>query len=177
MGQKPRHTSKIRKADIKVAVQPTKTTRLGTRSTVDIIVEDWDRKRLIVLERLVKHGQYISGEELATAIETNPGEPLPEGLRDYLCRLLRGEIKRKRGRKKEDKVVQWLMEHVIAQAYQQVLDHIQAKRTYRGRQRIAKGELAPHEEAARVIKEYYPDVFPRASPKRIANILSSQKFR
>jgi hypothetical protein len=179
MDRKSQPKSNRRNAAGKVSAQPTtaEMPRPGISSTVEAILADWDRKSLTVLDRLVKDGQNISGEEMAIAIKNNPGQPLPEDFRDYLCRFLRGKVKRTRGRKKEDKVVQWLTEHVVAPAYQQVLAHIQASRTSRGRQRIAKGELAPHEEAARVIKDYYPDVFPTASPKRIANILSSRKFR
>ena len=34
-------------------------------------------------------------------IESNPGQPLPDGLRDYLCQILRGKVKQKRGRRNQ----------------------------------------------------------------------------
>ena len=164
-----------RKANVKAPNQPAAAKPLGphTRSTVDVR----DRKSLDVLDGLVKDGQYVSGEELAIAIETNPGQTLPEGLREYLCRFLRGKIHKKRGRKQTDKVIPWLREYVVAPAYKEILAQIRSERTARGQQRTARGSLAPHEEAARLIKERYGSLFPNASPKRIANILSSRKFR
>jgi hypothetical protein len=60
--------------------------------------------------------------KLATKpLSTGSAICLPQGLCNYLCRFLRGKIKRQRGRKKEDEVVQWLTEHLIAPEYQKVL--------------------------------------------------------
>src|SRR6266581_6029312 len=57
---------------------------------------------LSVLDRCVRDGEYISAQIVAAAIEANPGKVLPDSLRDYLCRFLRGEVKRPRGRKKSE---------------------------------------------------------------------------
>lgn len=42
---------------------------------------------------------YLTKEDLALMLDSNPGRPLPDKLRDYLVRFLRDEVKRKRGRK------------------------------------------------------------------------------
>src|SRR5450755_1744354 len=36
--------------------------------------------------------RYVSGRQLAFAIENNPGVALPDDFRDYLCRFLKREI-------------------------------------------------------------------------------------
>jgi acyl-CoA synthetase (AMP-forming)/AMP-acid ligase II len=87
------------------------------RSTVDIILEESGPENLPAVEWLAAKGHYISAEELAVVIESNPGQPLPDRFRDYLCRFLRGQIQRKRGRKTTDQLTQVLTEFVVRPVY------------------------------------------------------------
>jgi hypothetical protein len=144
-----------------------------TRSTIDAILEDCDPTSLSWLEWRSKSGHYISGEELAVAIEANAGQPLPDGLRDYLCRYLRGKIKRKRGPKGSDREFRFLIEFLANAEYRKELRRLQMERKVRGRQAIAEGVLSPHEEAVRIIKERFRIRFAGVTPERVANILSS----
>jgi hypothetical protein len=68
-------------------------------------VEDWQPPKPktyvgfppIMFLRLAEHAsktRYVSGPELAFAIEKNPGVALSDELRQYLCRLLRGQVER-----------------------------------------------------------------------------------
>jgi len=143
------------------------------RSTVDIILKDCDPTSLSWLDWLSKSGHYISGKELAGAIEANPGVPLPDALRDYLCRFLRGNVKRKRGPKGSEREFRFLIEYLANNEYRKELRRLQKERKVRGRQAIAEGVLTPHEEAVRIIKERFRIRFVGVTPERVANILSS----
>src|SRR5215813_7273829 len=76
-----------------------KASRPQARSTVKILLKEYDPKNLSYLDWRATNGSYIDGKELAVAITANPGQSLPDGLRDYLCRFLLGKVKRKRGPK------------------------------------------------------------------------------
>jgi hypothetical protein len=49
------------------------------------------------IEYRLSIGDYVSGEELAVAIENDTDKILPDQVRDYLCRFLRGKVKKKPG--------------------------------------------------------------------------------
>ena len=93
------------------------------------IIEDW--------EWLVENGRHISGEELALAIEANPADPLPDALRGYLCRFLRGKIKRKPGPKRSQREFKFLIEFLAAREYRKELSRIQKDRKTRGREELS----------------------------------------
>jgi len=118
--------------------------------------------------------EYVSGEDLATAIEARPGEPLPDIVRDYVCRYLRGKVKQKPGPQKS-RTRTFVTETAVALEYERELRRLQAERRARGG-RTAKGEPAPHEEAAIIIQKRYKS-FAMMTPRRVANILSSRKYR
>jgi hypothetical protein len=166
-----RRKNKRPKASVppKVAKAP----QADLRPTVDIILEDCDPKSFTGLEWLATSGRYVSGEQLAAAIAANPGVALPDGLRDYLCRFLRKKIKQKRGPKRSEPEVQFLIEFMAASEYQKELRRLQKERRFRGREAIGKGELSPHEEALKIIKERFRERFGSVTPRRIANIISS----
>jgi hypothetical protein len=117
---------------------------------------------------------YVSGEELATAIEADPGEALPDIVRDYLCRHLRGKPKKKPGPKKSD-LHDFISEFFATMDYENELRRLQVERKTRGGRKI-KGESAPHEEAAKIIKDRFKR-FAMLSPRAIANLLSSRRSR
>jgi hypothetical protein len=126
------------------------------------------------IEFRLSRNQYVSGQELADAIEASPGEVLPDSVREYLCRYLRGQVKQKPGPKRPW-ATKALYEMLASSEYREELCRLQAERKVRGG-RAVKGELAPHEEAARIIQQRYK-YFRGMSPRRIANILSSRKYR
>lgn len=144
------------------------------RSTVDIIVEESGPTRLPAVDWLAANGRYISGETLAVVIEANPGKPLPDRLRDYVCRFLRGKIKRKPGPKRAGAEFRFIVEFLAAQEYQKELRRLQKEPRIRGRKALARGILTPHEEAIKIIKERFRVRFAGVSPRRVANIISSR---
>ena len=143
------------------------------RSVADMIVEESSPRNLSGLDWLAVNGHYISGDDLAVGIEANPNQALPDGLRDYLCRFLRGKVKRKRGPKGSDKEFLFLIEFLAARDYRVELRRLQQEHKPHGREAIGKGVLSPHEEAIRIVKERYRCRFGDVSPRRVANIISS----
>lgn len=129
------------------------------------------------IDRQAKDGRYFSGEEMAAAIEANPGRPLPQHMREYLCQLLRGQIKKKRGPQKKPPTYNAILndvfdEVVLPLIYKEELQRFKDMRKAHGRR--IKGEPAPHEQAAESIKNLFKR-FAMITPRRLANILSSRK--
>jgi hypothetical protein len=56
---------------------------------------------LLNLERTIAAGRNLTAAELATVLEANSGEPLPQWSLATVVSGLRGELKKKRGRPKE----------------------------------------------------------------------------
>src|SRR5262249_47792656 len=151
-----------------------KASRPQARSTVEILLKEYDPKNLSYLHWRAMNGSYIDGEELADAITANPGQSLPDGLRDYLCRFLRGKVKRKRGPKRSDHKIRFGIELLAAETYWEELYRLQNQQPRsRGRDAIGSGELPPHEEAMRIVKERFRPWFDSISTRRIRNIISS----
>lgn len=170
--QRPRKQSSLPKgpASPKAAEPP----QTDMRRTVDIILEENGPKNLLAVEWLAANGRYISAEELAVVIEANPSQPLPDRLRNYLCRFLRGKVKRKPGPQKTDAKFKFLIEFLAAQEYQKELRRLQKEARPHGREAIAKGVQSPHEEAIKIVKERFRIRFGGVSPRRVANIISSR---
>jgi hypothetical protein len=106
-------------------------------------------------------------------IAANPGQPLPDQLRTYLCRFLRGKIKRKPGPQRADAEFKFLIEFLAAQEYRKELRRLQKEFRVRGREAIALGVLSPHKEAIKIIKERFRVRFGAVTAERVANIISS----
>ena len=139
--------------------------------------EDYDnafsrKSQLGTLLRL-NGGDYVSGEDLAAVLEAHPGQPLLDEFQNYLCRFLRGTVKKKRGPQKKPLYDSIFFESMASVHYQEVLQRLQLARKAKG-QRI-KGEAPPHELAAKFIKSHYK-YFSHMSWQRISNILSSRKL-
>jgi hypothetical protein len=171
VGRKPRRSLK---ADVVVggatpAIQAKSSPDSPARSTIDAVFGG-----LGGIDYRLSTGVYVSGDDLAAAIEANPGDTLPDRVRDYLCRFLRGEVKPKRGPKKPE------MEKLLIEVYAEVR-YYEILRWLQNRRKVAGGrakecELAPHELAAMIIKRRFR-YFRSVSPRRIANILSSRRHR
>jgi hypothetical protein len=173
MGQKPRRS--LKNADkLEGVSKPTSATKSasGDARWMNSIAELFSGMGAI--EFRLSREQYVSRQELAGAIEASPSEVLPDKVRDCLCRHLRGQVKKKPG-PKSPWATKELYEHLASIEYEKELRRLQAERKARGG-RAVKGELAPHEEAARIIQRRHK-YFRRMSPRRIANILSSRKYR
>ena len=155
--------------------KPGKTSRAQARSTVEIVLKEYDPKNLCYLDWRATNGSYIDGKELADVITANPGQSLPDGLRDYLCRFLRGKVKRKRGPKRSDHKIRFGIVLLAAETYREELDRLRSQpRRSRGRDAIGSGELPPHEEAVRIVKKRFRPWFDSISTRRIRNIISSR---
>src|SRR4051794_22920197 len=57
---------------------------------------------LISLERRIAEGKIPTAEELAAVLEANSAEPLPAWFSALVVQSLRGELKKKRGRPRND---------------------------------------------------------------------------
>lgn len=58
--------------------------------------------RLKKLEKDLSAGKFVPGEELARALQSLRGEPIPDLILNYLIRMLDGEVHRPPGRKRKD---------------------------------------------------------------------------
>ena len=143
--------------------------------TVEVVLADLGPENLEATDRRARDGRYLSGNDLALVIEANPGRPLPDGLREYLCRFLRGTIKQKRGPKQKSPYYDEMIERDAAEFYRNVLTELQKSPRPRGRDAIAQGIDPAHREAAQRVKDQFPVRFGRMSLERIANIFSSRK--
>lgn len=50
------------------------------------------------IEQKLKAGKYVDGEELARALHLHGQRPIPQPVLDYLCALLKGKVKKPKGR-------------------------------------------------------------------------------
>jgi hypothetical protein len=124
------------------------------------------------VEYMLSKGIYVSGVDLAAAIERDRDEVLSDPVRDYLCRLLRGTVKQKRG-PKTDTTEKHFYRIIGPIVYREALRRRQAEYKTRGGRR-GRGELAPNEEALNDIRQEFA-YFRKMSPRRLANFLSSHK--
>src|SRR5579864_6403358 len=84
VGRKPRRSLK---ADVVAggatpAIQAKSSPASPARSTIDAVFGG-----LGGIDYRLSTGGYVSGDDLAAAIEANPGDTLPDRVRDYLCRF------------------------------------------------------------------------------------------
>jgi hypothetical protein len=138
-------------------------------------------------QALLKYDGYLSAEQLAAAISSNPDAALPTQLREYLVDFLLGKKKAKRGRKPQPSAF-WdffLAEHL--QVYHDRLDEFQKKRRLARTTRRRSGDISevnesPHELAMKSFHEHLreqlrelPEAARRGisipSPGRLRNML------
>jgi hypothetical protein len=153
---------------------------------IDVIVPKSsrsDRKKRSSVERAfgglggteyrLSKGEYVSGEDLAAAIEKDADDVLSDRVRDYLCRFLRGKVKKRPGPNKP-LFKKLIYEQLAEMDYRNELARIRAERKARGR--AAKSEKPPYLEAIEIIQKRYK-YFAMMTPQRFANIMSSRKSR
>lgn len=172
MARKPRRQTSKRPGQLGSSAPKHKVPPATSRVTQQEVDELFSNKSPLWIQWRLKQGEYISGEELAIVIEANPGQLFPNDVRAYLCRFLRGQVKRKRGPQKTFSHIPMATEFMASFFYQEELRRLQKARKARGRG--AKGEIPPHEQAAKFIKKRF-NYFTPVSWRRVANILSSRK--
>jgi hypothetical protein len=115
--------------------------------------------------------RYVSGPELAFAIEKNPGVALSNGLQEYLCRLLRGNVERPARGPTNSERFEEAVRAIILRDYRLILREVNRERKASAR-RKTRVDQPPHIEAAERLKKKYPRHF-KGAPVTIANTLSA----
>jgi hypothetical protein len=115
--------------------------------------------------------RYVSGPELAFAIEKNPGVALSMELQSYLCRLLRGEVERPPRPRTNHERFEDRVRSMILRDYELILLEVNQERKASGR-RKKRVELPAHVETAERLKKRYPRHL-KGAPVTIANNLSA----
>ena len=107
-------------------------------------------------ERLVSEGELPTNQELAEIVEANAGDPLPSWLIELVAKGLRGELKQRAGRPKQNALSE--MRFTVAKfQYTRVLRWLQKRKQTIGLdgwsvlQRNGWWQGPPHERAARIV--------------------------
>jgi hypothetical protein len=107
-------------------------------------------------ERLVGEGELPTKQQLAEIIEANAGEPLPSWLIELVAKALRGELKQRAGRPKQN-VLSEMRFTVAAFQYSRVLRWLQKREHIIGLggwsilRQNDWWQGPPHERAARIV--------------------------
>ena len=87
----------------------------------------FDATSLLNLERRLAEGKIPTAEELAAVLEANSAEPLPAWFSALVVKGLRGELKKKRGRPKDDKPISSIRFQIAMAKYQLYLAWLQKR--------------------------------------------------
>jgi hypothetical protein len=135
---------------------------------------------LAMLDRHIQGGKYVSGTELASCIESFPGKPLPDSVRAYLVRYLRGQVRKPAGRPRDDEHGDYLME-LVEEDYRALLAWFRAGQNggppdnWDTLNKFDPGpELPPYQRACTIVQQAY---LSEISPERVLNLISSRKRR
>src|SRR5215203_4363372 len=116
----------------------------------------FDAISLLNLERRLAEGKIPTAEELAAVLEANSAEPLPAWFSALVVKSLRGELKKKRGRPKDENPLSSIYFQFAMAKYHQYLPRLQKRErsvglggwpTLRGK---PWWHGPPHERAARM---------------------------
>ena len=116
----------------------------------------FDATSLLNLERRLAEGKIPTAEELAAVLEANSAEPLPAWFSALVVKSLRGELKKKRGRPKDENPLSSIYFQLAMTKYHQYLPRLQKRErsvglggwpTLRGK---PWWHGPPHERAARM---------------------------
>src|SRR5258705_6709489 len=117
----------------------------------------FDATSLLNLERRIAEGKIPTAEKLAAVLEANSAEPLPAWFSALVVKSLRGELKKKRGRPKNDNPLSVIRFQLAMAKYHQYLAWLQKRESSVG----LEGWTAvrnqswwngpPHERAARLV--------------------------
>lgn len=87
-----------------------------------------DELHLGGVERKIENGVFVGGTELADALRHHGPRPIPDAVLDYLCRYLRGEVKRPGGRPTMPEVERRRLEMFVRWTYRRNLAWLQKRR-------------------------------------------------
>ena len=116
----------------------------------------FDATSLLNLERRLAEGKIPTAEELAAVLEASSAEPLPAWFSALVVKSLRGELKKKRGRPKDENPLSSIYFQFAMAKYHQYLPRLQKRErsvglggwpTLRGK---PWWHGPPHERAARM---------------------------
>ena len=82
---------------------------------------------LLNLERRIAEGKIPTGEELAAVLEANSGEALPAWFSALVVKSLRGALKKKRGRPKNDNPLSVIRFQLATAKYHKYLTWLQKR--------------------------------------------------
>jgi hypothetical protein len=82
---------------------------------------------LLSLERRIAEGKIPTAEELAAVLEANSAEPPPAWFSALVVKSLRGELKKKRGRPKDDSPLSSIRFQLARVKYHQYLTWLQKR--------------------------------------------------
>jgi hypothetical protein len=82
---------------------------------------------LLNLERRIAEGKIPTAEELAAVLEANSGEALPAWFSALVVKSLRGELKKKRGRPKDENPLSVIRFQLAMAKYDQYLAWLQKR--------------------------------------------------
>lgn len=145
----------------------------GPRATQQDMDRMFAKDSLLWIEWRVKNGEWISPGDLADALQAHPDEGLPAPVTDYLCRLLRGQVRKRPGPKTRWSASREILLEAARGTYQEELLRQKQLRKATGRSR---GDVEPHAKAMAVVQKQF-GIFRSISPRRLANILSSRNSR
>lgn len=146
----------------------------GTKFNIQVL----EMKRV---EDLLDRGEYVDAELLETALQENVDKQVPHKVLDYLCRFLRGEVKKPRGRKPEDEVVKRQRAMFMRYFYRMFLNNLRENKDpfqalpegWEWMKLADPGKGPPHERAAKIVAEAFLDG--ARSWRSVHNIVSSSK--
>ena len=87
----------------------------------------FDATSLLNLERRIAEGKIPTAEELAAVLEANSAEPLPAWFSALVVKSLRGELKKKRGRPKDESRLSSIRFQIAMAKYHQYLTWLQKR--------------------------------------------------
>jgi hypothetical protein len=126
------------------------------------------------LERRIEEGEHVTGPELAAALRANPGKQIPDVVFDYLCRFLEGKASRRRGPARKNKPIDVFRLSHARILYKEYLkeEKLKQKRERGARSPNVKAKMAPHEIAAKRIRDEF---FPHIDYRQVLNLLSRNR--
>lgn len=131
-----------------------------------------------VEERIAK-GQYVSAEQLADLVRTRGDVPVPDGVIDYMCQHLAGEIKKPRGRPAMSDIEDKRRKMFVKHEYPRLLGVLQKGELspedleLYGEEEESALKATPSERAARLVAKVF--LSGPESWKQVRNIAASKK--
>jgi hypothetical protein len=141
----------------------------------------WSPGGLKATQAKLQREGYLTGEDLALLIEKPGHDRLPPALRDYLVRYLRGEVKKRPGRKRRSDMTAIFEEAYASLLYEKALrvfTKLQKRKKDRAKARrefLPRGDLSPSEHAAEWVRDQMKS-FEDMSTESVRNWLSKRRL-